>query len=582
MIDLKKRLAKLKKKPTKNLNQIIRLAMTSVAVVTLIVFATTITAVIRDTLIANSKTATEQSVNLSYLYLKNYHDQLRQKGSIIADEIQQTDPNNRLDKMREIYQMNQDVVSVNLYELDGKPVMHAPLHYLTKNNSLLFEKEWYQEKASPYSFQFSLPHLQDLYQTVPIQVVSIYQQIRLDGQPYILLVDYDFDSVSDFLSRVVIDDKGYVYIADNEGRVIYHPFPVRHASEEKTSVEELIHKGDGTFVTENERYTVGHRTISNLGWHIVGVSYLEDSLDPALNSLYLNTMIILIVMLAIVAIASTIVSKYIAKPITNMVTFIEGTQTESLDEKITEQGFYEVKRLSFAYNNLLGRVTDLMTQVKEEQAELRKAEMKILQAQINPHFLYNTLDSILWMSNRNDNQGAAAMTNALGRLLRISLSKGEHLISLEKELEHAKSYLEIQKIRYDEQFTYAFKVDEGLENCQTVKLIIQPFLENALYHGIERMVDEGHINIRVKDKKDHILIEIADDGAGMTEEKLAQINQPKGLKQSGQGIGISNVNRRLKIYFGEQYGISAESELDEGTCVSIRFPKICDGDFESA
>lgn len=557
-----------------SLRWIIGFTMTLVSVLTLIVFVTTITVVIRTTLVENSKTATEQSVNLSYLYLKNYHDQLLQRGSIIADEIQQSSAEEQTEKMEEIYQINQDVVSVSIFSMDGTLFRHAPRHARPFDDQLITDKSWFHEEPRRYSFQVSEPHLQDLYQTMPIQVVTIYQEIRMNKEPYILAVDFSFKEVRDYFSRVVIDEKGYVYVADSKGKMIYHPAPTKHTEVEAASVAELLPRGDGTYVTENEQYTVGYRTISYLGWRVIGVSYLEDTLDPAMEKVMLNAFVILIIMLLIIGIAAALISRYIAKPITNMVETMERTEKGNLNNPVYERRFNEVRKLSHAYNNLLKRINELMQQVKEEQAELRKSEINVLQSQINPHFLYNTLDSILWMSNRGNNQAASEMTSALGKLLRISLSKGENLIPLQKEMEHAENYLAIQKIRYDEQFTYDVHMDEGLGEYRTVKLIIQPFLENALYHGIERMIDEGHIAIRVLDKGDDIKIEIEDDGMGIPPEKVEKLNQPSGIPQSERGIGVRNVNQRLNYYFGEAYGVVVTSELDEGTVVTMTFPKI--------
>ena len=196
---------------------------------------------------------------------------------------------------------------------------------------------------------------------------------------------------------------------------------------------------------------------------------------------------------------------------------------------------------------------------------------------IRDSFLYNTLDAIAWMCEEERHKDAVEMVNALARLFRISISRGHELISIEKEIEHAKSYLKIQNFRYKNQFTYDFEVDDTCLSYLCNKITLQPIIENAIYHGIDRMVDEGRIEIRIFPDHEKIVFEVEDNGVGMTEEQCQEILQ----KDSGDkaGIGIKNVNDRIKIYFGEEYGITICSELDEGTCVTITMPKITEKDY---
>ena len=220
------------------------------------------------------------------------------------------------------------------------------------------------------------------------------------------------------------------------------------------------------------------------------------------------------------------------------------------------------------------KISELMDRVRREETELRKTELKALQAQINPHFLYNTLDSIQWMCEQGRTEDAAKMVSSLARLFRISISRGHELITIRDELRHAESYLVIQSYRYKDQFTYSFDVDPSLENCLCNKITVQPLIENAIYHGLDRNVEEGEIKISVKkapDDENDILITVSDNGIGMTKEQCLSILKKE--RSDSSGIGVKNVNDRLKIYFGEKYGLSIESELDVGTTVTVRIPK---------
>ena len=196
-----------------------------------------------------------------------------------------------------------------------------------------------------------------------------------------------------------------------------------------------------------------------------------------------------------------------------------------------------------------------------------------MQAQINPHFLYNTLDSIIWMAETQDSN-IVPMTEALAKLFRISLNKGNEEILLKKELEHVNNYLIIQSMRYADKFTYDIQTEDHVENCHVIKLIIQPIVENCIYHGIKKKRGSGHISIRAFRQEKNLIIKVSDDGCGMTEEIRSKILsdeiEPENI--SGSGIGVRNVNERIQLRFGKEYGISYESEEGKGTTVTYVLP----------
>ena len=231
-----------------------------------------------------------------------------------------------------------------------------------------------------------------------------------------------------------------------------------------------------------------------------------------------------------------------------------------------------MRELSASFDHMVVRIQKLMTTVREEEVNLRKTELKALQAQINPHFLYNTLDSIAWMCEQGRSADAVNMVHALARLFRISISRGHELIPIARELEHAESYLQIQKYRYKNRFTYEFRVDEGCLDYYCNKITLQPILENAINHGLELMVDEGCITVEICQEGEDILFRVTDNGVGMSAQQVEAIMSRSPGEQAG--IGIRNVDDRLKIYFGPRYGLRITSEPDVGTCVEIRMPKV--------
>lgn len=562
------------KDKSKNLRWIVGGALGVVAGITLFLFAIINTSATRKTLINHAITSTEQSVHLAYLYLNNYQDELFQRGSTITDELKRVaaDESEVLERMNEVYHLNIDIVSISLFDESGQLDSASPQFLKEEENVNLFEQEWVDRKPENLEILLSPPHLQNLFKMKPIWVVSMMKNISIAGESKYIVVDYDFSQVGDYFNRISIGQRGYAYIANREGEVLYHPKQAQFTKAESGAIDSVLYHGDGTYITDNEQYSVGYRTVSHTGWKVVGISYLDDTIIPAINEIQELTYYTLIVMFILIIITSLAVSKFISDPITEMITQISKAEIGDSEEYIYQNRFNEVRQLSKSYNRQMDHIHYLMKQIKEEQAELRKSEMNVLQAQINPHFLYNTLDSILWMAESGQTKETSDMVASLGKLLRISLSQGENLIPLRKELEHAENYLTIQKFRYKDQFTYSIDVEEHLLDYLTVKIIIQPFLENALYHGIEYMVDQGHISIRVFEENEKISIEIVDDGVGMSPERLAQIQKLKESKETG--IGIRNVHQRIQVYFGKEYGVFINSELDEGTTILIRIPKI--------
>ena len=204
-------------------------------------------------------------------------------------------------------------------------------------------------------------------------------------------------------------------------------------------------------------------------------------------------------------------------------------------------------------------------------------ERRLLQAQISPHFLYNTLDSIIWMIQGKQYEGAEKMVSLLAKFFRVALSKGEDIITLKQEIQHAISYLGIQNIRFQDKFSFELDIDESLMEYQCPKIMIQPILENAIYHGMENAFDDGEIILSVQEKGEDICIEVIDNGEGMTRDQIKQILAHAPVVSSGKkgsGVGVYNVDNRIKLLYGENYGISIDSELDEGTTVRILIPKV--------
>lgn len=234
----------------------------------------------------------------------------------------------------------------------------------------------------------------------------------------------------------------------------------------------------------------------------------------------------------------------------------------------------EVSMLSDSLNTMIDKINELLEQVKKEQIRLRKAEFELLQSQINPHFLYNTLDAIVWLAEAGEQKKVVSMVGSLSEFFRTSLNQGKDVITIREELQHSRSYLEIQQVRYQDILRYEIDVPEELGCYLIPKITIQPLVENALYHGIKNKRGPGKIVINGKQEKDFLILQVEDNGAGMQEERLLQVREGMNQKTpTEQDIyALYNINERIRLNFGEKYGISIESIYGKGTVVSVILP----------
>ncbi|HVN53061.1 MAG TPA: sensor histidine kinase, partial [Anaerolineaceae bacterium] len=285
--------------------------------------------------------------------------------------------------------------------------------------------------------------------------------------------------------------------------------------------------------------------------------------------------------------ATWIISASIYLPIKKLHDVTTTITKNDLQALLTRKNVDEITELGMSFNIMIGKIRVLLNDKMKEQENLKKAEMRVLQAQINPHFLYNTLDTIVWMAKASKTDEVIDIVRALSSFFRISLSKGRDWITIEEEIEHVRCYLTIQKMRYRDILDYKIEVDPEILNGTILKLTLQPLVENALYHGIKNKRNGGTITVRARRAGGNlVLIEILDDGVGFTPYKLAKMQlamddeSPDDFTFKESGFGLENVNKRIKLYYGKQYGLSVQSRYTEGTCVTVTIP-LCDNPEQS-
>ena len=293
------------------------------------------------------------------------------------------------------------------------------------------------------------------------------------------------------------------------------------------------------------------------------------------TNMVLASLIVLVLLGVLLLLLSYIIPKSITSPIRQLGKVTEQVAKGDFSVRAEVNTTDEVGALGDSMNVMIDKINDLLSQVTTEQVRLRKAEFQLLQSQINPHFLYNTLDAIVWLAESGDQETVVRMVGSLSDFFRTSLNQGRDIVSVREELTHVRSYLEIQQVRYQDIMEYVIDVPEELYPYQIPKLTIQPLVENALYHGVKNKRGVGHIRIIGVPEKDSFLIRVEDDGIGMTEERLRQVTEgiQKKAPAETEIYGLYNVNERLRLNFGENSGITIESVDREGTSVTIHLPR---------
>lgn len=484
-----------------------------------------------------------------------------------------------------LYEANKsNLRSIAIYNNSGSLITAEPV-VSQKEEPDVTRQDWYRQAMEEMeNMHFSTPHIQNLFDDATFRyywVISLSRVVELTDQGNtrlgVLLVDMDYSGISRMMNQINTSSTGqYFYLCDRNGEIIYHPRQIQISdgifSENSRTAAEYK---DGVYheTFEGKRRSVLINTISYTGWKLVGVIPGETFTHGMINIRYFIILVMLLMVMTL-TIINRVVSDRISRPIRKLNQSVKAYEAGEKPD-IYIGGSMEIRHLGDSIQRSYEQIDLLMKEIVLEQNERRKSELEALQSQINPHFLYNALESITWMVEGERNDEAVFMISQLAKLFRISLSKGRTVISIRDELQHAKSYMNIQKIRYKNTFSVAFDVEEQVCTCCTVKLILQPILENAINYGVSAMEDCGEIRVLGRIEGEDILLIVEDNGIGMTpEEAQLVLTDSNRVHKHGSGVGLVNVNNRIQILFGKEYGLCVESEPDEGTRVSIRLPAI--------
>lgn len=505
--------------------------------------------------------------------------------NVVKERDFSTQENEIQEGMNLLYEANRDnLKSIAIYNSYGSLMVAEPVAS-QKEDPNVTHQSWYQRAVEEVeNMHFSTPHIQNLFDDGTMDyywVISLSRMVEIteggSSQTGVLLVDMDYTSISRMMTQINTANSGqYFYLCDSNGEIIYHPRKVQISDgllEESNLTAAGKKEGiyDETF--QGERRKVLVNTISYTGWKLVGVIPYSTFTHGMVN-VRLFIVLIILLMAMMLAFVNRLISVRISRPILKL---SDSVKSYEAGEKpsIYIGGSQEIRHLGYSIQSSYEQIDQLMKRIVLEQNERRKSELDALQSQINPHFLYNALESITWMVEGERNDEAVFMISQLAKLFRISLSKGRTVISIRDEFQHAQSYMNIQKVRYKNAFTVTFEADPEVYTYCTVKLILQPILENSINYGVSAMDEGGEIRVTGRCEEGRIILAVTDNGIGMSEEAVKYVLTDSGrVPKRGSGVGLVNVNNRIQLLFGKEYGLKVESEPDEGTTVSIILPAV--------
>ncbi|MEK4077290.1 sensor histidine kinase [Paenibacillus sp. FSL M7-0656] len=478
-------------------------------------------------------------------------------------------------------------------EIAGIVLVNASGDYISNEmyprvEQSLIQENWYQKaSANPGIFTvLGQPKERNLTTHVRYkddEIVSVARSITDEASGRVrgvIMIDLKLRSVSQAARNVTLGKSGYVMVTDAEGQSVYKP---EHPLIEHIPTDWFPSGESGTFTAETEGGTLlfMYQSSTFTGWRTVGVFPTRDSISEVRQIQFYVVSFVFVVCLFGLS-ASLWFSRSIAQPIFRLMSYMRRAETGNLRPGRWSDRADEIGMLGNSYNRMLAQIRQLISLNELRERQKRDAEMRSLQEHIKPHFLYNTLDTIHWMARKEGAEDVSVMVGALSRLFRIGLSKGQDYIPLHSEIEHMTSYLQIQQTRYRDRLQYTLNIPEEMRDLFVLKLLLQPLIENAIYHGIKGRRGPGHIRVEARLEHNRLLLTVQDNGAGMSNERLAEMQHLleaplASLEASSPGItgksyGMLNVQARLRLSFGDEYGIELDSQEGEGTSVTIIHP----------
>lgn len=484
-----------------------------------------------------------------------------------------------LNQFQTILDSRSDIRNVGIISKNGRMLINDGSKSVNQDLDLNTQ-EWYATALEkPNGSILTSSHVQHIISGERPWVITLSRGIRdrsgSGEKEGVFFIDLNYSAISGLCDQSTVGTKGYAFILDAKGNIVYHPQQQQLYNELQTENISLIMDTDEDTVltgTGNDGKLYSISRSEKTGWTVVDCTNVKELLSKSrqAQSVYVLTAIILVI---VALLFSRFMARSITLPIQKLRDSMKKVQEGDFSvSDVVVDSKNEIGSLTKSFDVMTHRIHELMEQNVHEQEEKRKSELKALQSQINPHFLYNTLDSIIWMAEGKKNEEVVLMTASLARLLRQSISNEDEVVPIANEVEYARGYLTIQKMRYKDKLEFQIEVDSSILYIPLIKLVLQPIIENAIYHGLKYKESKGLLIVKGFMKDGNAVLQVIDDGVGMDEETLAHIYDKHKVNYHSNGVGVYNVQKRLKLYYGEDYGITYTSELGKGTTATITIP----------
>ena len=484
-----------------------------------------------------------------------------------------------LNQLQTILDSRSDIRNVGIISKNGRMLINDGSKSVNQDLDLNTQ-EWYATALEkPNGPILTSSHVQHIISGERPWVITLSRGIRdrsgSGEKEGVFFIDLNYSAISELCDQSTVGTKGYAFILDAKDNIVYHPQQQQLYNELQTENISLIMDTDEDTVltgTGNDGKLYSISRSEKTGWTVVDCTNVKELLSKSrqAQSVYVLTAIILVI---VALLFSRFMARSITLPIQKLRDSMKKVQEGDFSvSDVVVDSKNEIGSLTKSFDVMTHRIHELMEQNVHEQEEKRKSELKALQSQINPHFLYNTLDSIIWMAEGKKNEEVVLMTASLARLLRQSISNEDEVVPIANEVEYARGYLTIQKMRYKDKLEFQIEVDSSILYIPLIKLVLQPIIENAIYHGLKYKESKGLLIVKGFMKDGNAVLQVIDDGVGMDEETLAHIYDKHKVNYHSNGVGVYNVQKRLKLYYGEDYGITYTSELGKGTTATITIP----------
>ena len=520
---------------------------------------------------------TRKTIQQSGQFITSYLQKVKQTTSSLAENEKiktyaQTPSQENAEQLRQLFatilKTDLDLVSAILVTKDGNLISTDP-ELTMKTSADMMKEKWYQDAIHKGAMPILTPARRTVSHTIGQKwVISIMQEVvDKDGKNLgVVRLDIGYKTLEAYLDQLQLGKEGFTFIVDANHDFVYHPKKAVYSSNAEMKAMAPYLSVKNGYVKSKQAY-VSQYQIPNSGWTLIGVSSMEQlhAVQTQILWSFIGTGLFA---LGICLIGIWFVLRLWIKPLRDLQATILKVGSGHSDLRANETGSPELVDLARQFNIMLDRIDQLMIAVKEEEQNVRKYELQALSSQINPHFLYNTLDTIVWMAEFNDSKRVVEVTKSLAKYFRLALNQGHEQISLKDEIDHVRQYLFIQKQRYGEKSQYEIKELKQYDDYKILKLILQPLVENAIYHGIKEMNRQGMIRVSVSENDTQLIVSIYDNGRGFVASETTNAT----LVRLG-GVGLKNVNQRLQLQFGKSYHMEIKSEENTYTEIRLYFPK---------